>query len=135
MKVRFVRLDRRNSRFTTVGYWAWSQPGNKGTLTIEVAKLPDLRFELAVWGHEIIEALYCKLFGVTTEAADAFDELYERMYATGEKSPLEEAGDDRACPYHWGHMAGVVWEYVCIYGTLASWPKYAAACNAAMDIK
>jgi len=132
--IRFVRTDGKPGGYTTVGWWGWSLPNNKGTLTIEVSKLGDWRFEAAVLGHELLEALYCKLAGVTTEVCDAWDDWVERQYENGSISKEVEGGDIRACPYYWGHQAGVLWEYVCIYGTFASFEKYEAECNRVMDI-
>ena len=120
--------------FTTVGYWWFDQPNNKGTLNVEVVKMCDWRFELSVWGHELIEILYCWLFSVTTEEADEFDAYYEQCYIDDSISKEKEPGHDPKCPYHWGHMAGVCWEYICVYGTFASWKKYEAECNRIMDI-
>lgn len=134
MKIKFVTTNTAPGGFTTVGYWRWSEPQNKGTLIIEVARFSDWRYSLAVWGHELIEALYCKLRGITTEECDNFDALYEEGYADGSIAKEKEAGDDRRCPYHWGHMAGVCWEYICIYGTLASWRGYAKDCYRVMGV-
>jgi hypothetical protein len=134
VKIKFQRVISKPHGFTTVGYWSWSQPKNRGILTIEVVQMRDRRFELAVWGHECIEALYCWLFGVTTEEADKFDIFYEGEYAAGRIPLTSEPGHDRRCPYHWGHMIGVAWEYVCIYGTFASFKKYGAECDRIMEI-
>lgn len=121
--------------FTTVGYWYWSKPCNKGTLTVQVCKMNDWRHELAVWGHELIEVFYCWLFRITTEQADKFDAYYEECYERGIKQPDEEAGDDPDCPYYIGHRLGVAWEYFCIFITFASWTKYYAECNRIMGVQ
>jgi len=120
--------------FTTIGYWSWSEPQNSGTLHIEVVKMSDWRFEFAVWGHEIIEVAYCWLIGTTTEQADDFDAMYEKGYNDGTIPKTKEPGHDRKCPYHWGHMAGVAWEHICIFITFASWSKYLAECDKIMEI-
>lgn len=134
MKIKFQRMEMGQMPFLTVGYWKFDQPKNKGTLYIQVIKLRDWRFEAAVWGHEIIEAFYCWLLGITTEQADEFDAMYERGYNDGSISKDKEAGHDRRCPYHWGHMMGVVWEHIWIPLTLASWSKYNDECNRVMGI-
>lgn len=137
MKIRFERVPDytfTKKGFVTVGFWFWDKPNNKGTLTIQVCKMRDVRHEAAVWGHEILEAIYCWLFHVTTEVADAFDETYERLYEAGTVSKTVEPGCDPKCPYHWGHMAGIVWEHICIYGTFASWDAYNKECNRLMKI-
>lgn len=139
MRIQFHRVDGMKFRggtkdYLTVGYWYWSLPNNKGTLHVEVQKLPDWRFELAVWLHECIEALYCKIFHVTTEECDKFDDWMEDEYESGRIPESFEGGCHRDCPYHWGHQAGIVLEYLTIYGTFASWKKYERSCNAAMNI-
>jgi hypothetical protein len=134
MKIRLERVNFRPGGFTTVGYWKWTLPHNKGTLIIQVHKLP-WRFELAVWGHELVEVFYCWLFGITTEEADKFDSFYEQEYEVGRIPKTAEPGCDARCPYHWGHMAGIVWERICIYGTFASWKKYEIECNRVMGIE
>jgi hypothetical protein len=123
------------AHFTTLGYWWFDEPQNKGTLNIEVVKLSDWRFEAAVWGHELIEILYCKIVGVTTEQADEFDAMYERGYANGSIPKSREPGHDPKCCYHWGHMMGVAWEHICVYGTFASWSRYLAECDKLMGIE
>jgi len=120
--------------YTTVGWWGWSKPKNEGTLLIEVARLPDWRFTAAVFGHEFLEALYCWFMGITTETCDAYDERAEKEFADGTRDVHDEPGFCRDCPYRWGHVVGAVWEYICIYGTFASWTEYEKSCNEVMGI-
>lgn len=134
MKIKLETVKSFPSGFTTVGYWKFSEPENKGTLTIQVMHLSDWRFAAAVWGHEIVEAIYCWLFHITTEEADKFDIMYEDGYKTGKYTLDMEPGHDPSCPYHVGHMLGVVWEHFCIRLTFASWEKYEAECNRLMGI-
>lgn len=135
MKIRFERVTGFTERgFTTVGFWFWTKPKNKGTLTIQVTRMRDWRFEAAVWGHEIIEAVYCWIFGITTEVCDEFDAFYEREYEAGRIHKSVEPGHDPKCPYHIGHMMGVCWEHICIPMLFASWKSYEAECNRVMGI-
>jgi hypothetical protein len=123
---------------TTVGYWWFSKPYNAGTIHVEVLKMKNWRHEVAVWGHEFLEVMWCWLVGCTTEEADKFDLWYESEYASGRISKDKEAGDDRRCPYHWGHMAGVCWEYFWIYlsfGFRKGWDGYTKECNELMGIE
>lgn len=135
MKIKLVRLNGRHPDFLTVGYWFWSQPKNRGTLTIQVSKMKDWRHEAAVWGHEVLEAIYCKVFGVTTEVADRFDAFYEQEYEAGRIPKTTEPGDDRRCPYFYGHQLGCIWERVCITLTFANWARYCEECNEIMGIE
>ena len=133
--MQFVTTGGQPFKTTTVGFWAWSEPKNKGTLLIQCAAMTSCCHELAVFGHECIEALYCWLRGITTEDCDKFDAFYEAEYEAGRIPKTQEAGHDPRCCYHWGHMAGVVWEYVCIYGTFGSWKAYGDDCNRIMGIE
>ena len=132
--IHFHTVDTKPGGLTTVGYWRFTKPDNGGDLIVEVARMNDWRFMLSVYGHELIEALYCWMFHVTTEVCDDWDNYYERLYESGKVSPEVEPGHDPKCPYHWGHMGGVVWEYIAIYGTFASWKKYIDETNRVMEI-
>lgn len=134
MKVKFQRTNEPPRGFTTVGYWWWNEPLNRGTLTIIVRRMP-WRFEMAVWGHEIIEAFWCWFWGITTEKCDSFDEFYEREYAEGRIPKTDEPGCDARCPYHWGHMLGIVWERLWITVSGGGWKRYESACNRVMGIE
>jgi hypothetical protein len=120
---------------TTCGFWRWDQSRNKGTLHIYCVPLSKRRYRWAVLGHEIIEAVYCKLFRVTTEEADRWDIAFERSYEVGEFPYSFEAGDHPDCPYFFGHRLGVAWEYFCVYCTFADWADYERDCCAAMGIE
>lgn len=134
MKIRVIP-HAQHKYVTSIGYWYWTQPKNKGELIVEVSRMKSKRHVAAVIGHELIEAAYCKIFGITTEAADAFDDWMDVEYETG-KYPLSyEGGFHPKCPYRIGHILGVVWEYVCVYGTFASWSSYERECNALLGIK
>jgi hypothetical protein len=125
LKIKFHRYDSVNQMpFSTGGYWWWDKPENKGTLHVAVIKASNWRFEAAVWCHELVEVLYCWIFGITTEEADRFDQIYEDGYKNGSIPITNDAGCDRRCPYYWGHMAGICMEYIVIYATFSSWKKY-----------
>jgi hypothetical protein len=134
MRIKFKRVAQSEQRFTTLGYWSWTHPNNRGTLVIEVSRMKDWRHEGAVWGHEVIESLYCKLMGITTEFCDRYDEEFEKKYATGEVSPMVEAGDQTNCPYHTGHFWGCLWERFFIALTLCRWNEYVVACEKQMGV-
>lgn len=134
MKIKFITTETAPGGYTTVGYWRFTQPENKGELHIEVAKLPDRRFWIAVAGHELIEALWCKLRGITTETCDAFDDWAEGQYQLGNWPKTFEAGFYKTCPYKVGHVMGSYWERIIITLTGASWQTYDRACNDVMKI-
>lgn len=132
--MKLQRVSQSEQRYTTLGYWWWSKPGNRGELTVQVSRMRDWRHELAVWGHELIEIAYCKLFRVTTEVCDAYDSWFELKYKSGEVPPTVEAGDQKGCPYYIGHRMGVAWEHFCIFVTFAGWNNYVRACEEQMGI-
>lgn len=119
--------------FTTVGYWMFAGLANSGDLCIYCAPLSRRRYAWAVIGHELIEAAYCWLRGITTGECDQWDAACEERLRAG-ALPLEvEPGDIRECPYYWGHQAGCWWERLVIFVTLASWSSYIAECLSIME--
>lgn len=139
MKIKFHTITDGKFRggtkdYTTCGYWYWEKPNNRGTLHVEVVKYQDWRYALAVWGHELIEAAWCWLRGITTEQCDFFDDLYEQEYEEGKQPLTSEGGFDKRCPYRVGHVLGSWWERLAIHATFASWTAYDQACNFAMGI-
>jgi hypothetical protein len=127
-------IDPSSQIYTTVGYWIFTEPNNTGELIIEVSKMTDWRFEWAVIGHELIEAMFCWLFGITTEECDKFDGRCEREFASGDRCKSIEPGFDKECPYRIGHILGAAWEYAWIHLSLASWSEYDEECNRLMGI-
>ena len=134
MRIKLHITDGKPHGYTTVGYWMFDQPNNKGTLHLEVAKLPDWRYSLAVIGHEFIEAVFCWLFNRTTEECDVFDDRCEREMESGARDPYKEPGFDSESPYYGGHVMGSWWEWFVIHLTFASWTRYNQACNEAMGL-
>lgn len=139
MKVEFQRVTDGMFRggtkaYTTCGYWWWERPNNKGTLHIEIRKMPSIRHEIAVWGHELIEVSWCWLRGITTEACDLFDDWFECQYLLGNVPKTMEGGFHRDCPYRTGHVLGFIWEWVWIHATFGSFDAYDRACNEAMGL-
>ena len=135
MKIKFHSTDGPPHDYLTVGYWFWDEPKNTGTLHIEVAKLPDWRYSLAVFGHEFVEAIYCWMRGITTEECDVFDDKCELEFIAGTRDPRVEPGFDGLCPYRNGHILGSWWEWFIIHVTFASWKKYDTACNKVMGLE
>lgn len=134
MKIKLVRTDSKPHGYTTVGWWGWTELMNRGTLVVEVSKLPDWRYSLAVIGHEFIEAAWCKLFRIYTEECDAFDDWMETQYASGNVRSDFEGGFHEHCPYRTGHVLGSWWERFVITVTFASWKSYDRACNDVMGL-
>lgn len=129
MKIKFHIVSRMPHNFTTIGYWAFDGLMNSGTLQIYCCPLSRKRYRWAVIGHELIEAIYCWLFRITTETCDRWDAEFEKRYDSGESAVEIEPGDDPECPYHWGHFLGCCWERLFIALTIAGWRDYVEECE------
>jgi hypothetical protein len=116
MNYHIKRIEPAYMPFTTIAYWRFEPNGD---LTILVMKMSDWRFEAGAIIHEIPEALWCLAHGITTEQCDEWDTYYEKMYSLGVKSKKVAPGEDRRCPYYWGHFWGNVlsWIFDHIVGT------------------
>jgi hypothetical protein len=90
-----------------------------GNLQIRIEKMKNPQHEIALSIHEMEEALYSKLLGITVKQVDDFDEGYEKTHADNHGL---NAGDAPGCPYAIPHslatspertyaaMAGICWE-------------------------
>jgi len=87
-------IDHSKPLYLTVGDWQIDKAGN---LHITVSKMRDQRCEFLVGMHEAIEAYLAINAGVSSEAVDRFDRVYEAKRRPGDDS---EPGDDPMAPYH-----------------------------------
>ena len=79
--------------------------------------------------------MWCIAHGVTTEQCDRWDSYYEKEYAAGRISRKKAPGDDKQCPYYWGHFWGniVSWLFDKIVHTDIT--KYRQEADTLMNIK
>lgn len=118
----FVRVVKSSEQpFCTIGHWMYDKEGN---LLILITKMKDWRYEFGVFIHEIVEWALCEYKGITVEECDKFDELYEEGYRTGKIPVKKEAGYDKHCPYHRGHVWGdrISWVIMVLLGV--NWKDY-----------
>lgn len=131
--VNWIRQE--EHRFTTTGDWQTWEPASwndeNNPLTVTVTRLPDWRYTMCVCFHELIEACWCKLHGVTTEECDRFDEYYEGLYKSGKAPVDKDAGDDRSCPYFRGHQWGKLFERIVAFVLKVKWKDYDRAASEA----
>lgn len=103
MNMIFKTVTMKEQPFLTQGDWQTDKDGN---MVSTIAECEDWRFWAIVAIHEMVEYFICKLRGVTIEDCNKFDAMYEEGYRSG-KIPLDkEAGYDKRCPYHRGHVWG-----------------------------
>ncbi len=75
----------------------------------------------------------CQRDGVKTADCDRFDEWFEKEYEAGRISIVEEAGCDRRCPYHKGHMWGIKIERMFCWLLGLQWKLYCKVCQEIID--
>lgn len=124
-KIRLISMD--EQRFNTIGDWGRSESGE---YFITIAMLPDYRHQVLVLIHELVEWTICMATGVSVEAADAFDELWEQELRQGKQPPEEEAGFDLRCPYRRGHIWGARAERFFAWLFRVDWKAYCNECEA-----
>jgi hypothetical protein len=132
MSVVIKLIDQSEHKHTTVG--TWTLDPQTGDIVILVSKMSDWRFEQAVIGHERKEVFWCKANGITQAECDAWDDQYEKLYKSGAVPPSYEPGEDPNCPYHRGHMLGIIEEIATIIDTGANWRDYNNECDELMGI-
>ena len=71
IKIRIRTVKKGYLKYNRVGDWHWEDPE---TLLIWVEDRSNEKHEWLVAAHEFIEALLCRMAGVTEESIDAFDE-------------------------------------------------------------
>lgn len=134
MEVIISTVKHRDQDYDTAGNWAW-EPGE--TLTIQVSRLPDERYEFLVALHELVEAYLCKAAGVSTEAVTRFDLAWEQVRRDSPSAASAEAlagisepGDDPTCPYRLEHKRATMVEQLAAEWLEVDWTAYEAAIEA-----
>lgn len=123
---KIVLLPISAQRFTTLGDW-WED--ENGIFTIAISEMSDWRYEFLVLIHELTEWSICFATGVSSKDADEFDRLWEENIKAGLVSIETEAGFDKACPYHRGHVWGARLERLFCWLLGANWKSYVKACD------
>jgi hypothetical protein len=90
-------------------------------LQIRIARMHNPEYENTLAIHEYMEAMFCRLRGVTVKQVDEFDKVFEAEHADNHGL---NSGDDKDCPYAEAHSLATAPERV--YAALAKicWADY-----------
>lgn len=114
MTVRVFLVAQKNQRYDTLGDWIWTETGLDIRLSREFAQ-QDPRYGALLLVHEFVEAMLCRITGVSTRQVDTFD-----MSFTGDGEP----GDDPSAPYHRQHRAAEAAERALAAELGVNWRRY-----------
>ena len=114
-------------RFSTAGDWRFFEKTK--LYEISILELPEefKFYQAPVIIHELIELMWCWRKGVTGKQADAFDAIWENELAAGIHRPEDEAGFDKRCPYHGGHVWGARFERLTCWALGINYREYCHA--------
>ena len=114
MTVRVFLVAQKNQRYDTLGDWIWTETGLDIRLSREFAQ-QDPRYGALLLVHEFVEAMLCRITGVSTRQVDTFD-----MSFAGDGEP----GDDPSAPYHRQHRAAEAAERALAAELGVNWRRY-----------
>ena len=117
MKIVIETIPHNQHRYTTVGDWFYEVDG---TLHIKVSKLSDVKREMLIAVHELVEVLTCQFEGVTQAVVDDFD-MNKFDYAS---HPDEEPGDSPGAPYKSQHCLATGVERILAVRWGVDWKTY-----------
>jgi hypothetical protein len=129
LDIEIRRVEITEIPFITLGHWFREKSGK---LVILCVKLQRWQYEVAVILHELIEAVYCANKVITTEECDRFDAWWDEQVKAGVIPAAKEAGFDKRCPYHVGHIWGARAERFVIWflaGPRINWKDYTKDCE------
>ena len=118
MKITINSIEHKDQRYPTVGDWFYEPDGS---LTINVSRMQDSRYELLVAIHELIEAALCEDRGITQDAVDQFDKDFEE---NRHPDNLDEPGDDPRAPYRREHCFATGVERLLAAELEVDWKTY-----------
>ena len=118
MKITINSIEHKDQRYPTVGDWFYEPDGS---LTINVSRMQDSRYELLVAIHELIEAALCEDRGITQDAVDQFDKDFEE---NRHSDNLDEPGDDPRAPYRREHCFATGVERLLAAELEVAWKTY-----------
>ncbi len=121
MKIVIETIPHADQRYRTPGDWWFDKEGD---LQIRVSRLGDWREEALIAFHELREVLVCKHRGISAQAVDGFDVIYEKDRDEGRHGPECEPGDDPKAPYFREHQAATQVERGLAYDLDVNWNEY-----------
>jgi hypothetical protein len=142
MNIDWRVIPHKEQRYPTVGDWWW----DNAVLHLRVSKMSDIRYELLVGLHELIEVMLCEFAKVSQSDSDKFDEEFEATRenliqsglfnfetlivlpcgcALKKSHELEyEPGDDPHAPYNKQHQIASVCERALAFFLGVNWGEY-----------
>ena len=123
MKIIIETIPHQSQPYPTVGDW---RRDAEGTLRIRVSEEIGDRHALLVAVHELVEVALCEARGITTQAVDDFDRVFEANRPPGN---FDEPGDAAAAPYRREHFFATNIERLLAAELGVDWPAYTAAVN------
>lgn len=110
-------------RYNTVGDYQTKEDGSQ---LFTISEMGDKRYEFLIAIHELIESTLCTERGITEDAIDAFDTMYEKNRPAGDFT--SEAGDDPEAPYNKEHIFATKIEKMVAEELGVDWKLYCDAC-------
>jgi hypothetical protein len=96
--------------------WYWDRNGD---LQVRVTPMSDWRREILLAVHEMVEALMCKVNGVTQASVDKFDLEYDKTHTFD-----FDAGDAAGAPYEREHCLATAIERILCAEFKVNWESY-----------
>lgn len=129
MKIIIETIPHDQQRYNTCGDWQWVWEGGEETLRIKVSKMKlepgsqsPAYMEFAIGIHEAVEAMLCRMSGVTEEMVDKFDNAPDVIDRCGKLAI--EPGDDRDAPYRQQHCLATGIERILCFALGIAWDDY-----------
>ena len=109
-------------RYDTVSDWVFTQADDGVHLNITIVDTGRDYTNYLLQTHEVVEAILCRMAGITGEEVDSFDRMFEAEREEGDF--ISEPGDDPRAPYHNQHtLAELVERMIAMYFSM-SWGTY-----------
>lgn len=113
-------IPHKDQRYETVGDWLYI--GN--SLHIYVSDMGCDEYHQLVAIHEYVEALLCRMAGISEEEVTAFDKAFEERRESGN---TDEPGDDPKAPYYAQHQFATQIEKLMSVKLGVKWDDYEKA--------
>lgn len=113
MKITIETIEHKNQRYNTIGDWQFNSDGD---LNIKVSELGKDYMNFLVAIHELVEAVLCKIHGISEIEVDNFDKNFK-----GRGDP----GESFLSPYFYEHQLATVIETILSLEANFSWQEYA----------
>lgn len=109
-------IDAKYQRYPTCGdYWE-----TEDTIEIRITKQKDLRYNLLILLHEMIEYILTERAGIKEEDILEYDKIWNKKVYTA----AEEPGDEKDCPYRKQHRTAENFERLLADYLDVDWKKY-----------